>query len=50
MKRQDIVQKEEYKLCIQKNLDVGYMKYTQSLKVNNQSMKSAEKQKAALDQ
>lgn len=33
MKRQDIVQKEEYKLCIPKNLDVNYMKCLQSLKV-----------------
>lgn len=33
MKIQDIVQKEEYKLCGQKNLYVEYMKYLQSLKV-----------------
>lgn len=31
--RQDIVQKEEYKVYGQKNLDVEYMKYLQSLKV-----------------
>lgn len=41
--RQDIVQKEEYKLYGQKNLDVEYMKYLQSLE-------NGKKQKTIFDQ
>lgn len=51
MKIQDIVQKEEYKLCGQKNLYVEYMKYLQSLKVIKLiNRKWEKKQKTIFDQ